>query len=225
MKLARAWELLGQLATKSATCNGKVGNVAEEVSNLKCGFDTLKHDMTVLKTAGSEVAMVRAKLQQHDKESASHLSNLLCAIEEKKERVSVLKEFIHPCGHGNWKRVEYLDFSDSETACPDVFAAGVYSERPHTCSISSSGERFICNKHTIKVSGTQYTRVCGRARAYQFGRPNAFRGYRRGRTINEAYLSGISLTHGGDLSGTVNLATHIWSFVMGLNQISKRSAR
>ena len=75
-----------------------------------------------------------------------------------------------------------------------------------------------CNKHTIEVNGREYTRVCGRVRAYGVGQSNAFLGYAQGRGINEAYVSGVSLTHGGDLSGTANLATHIWSFAMGFDQ-------
>ena len=117
MKLAHAQELLGQLVTKSATLNGKVGDVQEGV---KCGFETLKDDVTVLETARSQVTIRIPGLEQHDNEAASQLSDLLGAVGEKKERVRVLKEFLHPCGHGSWERVEYLDFRDAGTACPDV---------------------------------------------------------------------------------------------------------
>ena len=218
MKLAHAQELLGQLATKSATLNEKVGDVDEGVSNLKCGFGTLKDDMTVLETARDAV-MATAGLEQHDNEAASQLSDLLGAAEEKKERARVLKEFLHPCGHGSWERVEYLDFRDAGTACPNVFASGVYSERPYTCSLLNPTSTFECNKHTIEVNGREYTRVCGRVRAYSVGQSNAFRGFNTvGLGINEAYVNGVSLTHGGDLSGTADLATHIWSFSIGFDQ-------
>ena len=71
--------------------------------------------------------------------------------------------------------------------------------------------------HTINVNGREYTEVCGRVRAYGLGFLNAFAGANeRGLGINEAYVYG---THGGDLSDTVNLATRIWSFAMGLDQI------
>ena len=217
MKLARAQELLDQLATKSAILNEKVGDMQEGVSNLKCGFDTLEDDMTVLETA-RDLVMVTGGLEQHNNEAASQLSDLLGAVEKEKERVRVLKEFTHPCGHGSWERVEYLDFRDAGTACPDVFSSNVYSERPYTCSHMNPTSPYECNKHTINVNGREYTRVCGRVRAYEFGRADAFRGHIRDRGINEAYVTGVSLTHGGDLSGTADLATHIWSFAMGLDQ-------
>ena len=166
MKLARAQELLRQLATKSAILNEKVRDVQEGVSNLKCGFDTLKDDMTVLETA-RDLVMVTGGLEQHDNEAASQLLDLLGAVEKEKERVRVLKEFTHPCGHGSWKRVEYLDFRDAGTVCPNVFASDVYSERPYTCSDVNAGSSFECSTHTINVHGRQYTKVCGRVMAWQ----------------------------------------------------------
>ena len=222
MKLARAQELLRQLATKSVILNEKVRDVQEGVSNLKCGFDTLKDDVTVLETA-RDLVMVTEGLEQHDNEAASQLLDLLGAVEKEKERVRVLKEFTHPCGHGSWKRVEYLDFRDAGTACPPGFASNVYNERPYTCSHSNPTSPYECDRHTINVNGREYTRVCGRVRAYQFGSASAFEGHITDRGINEAYVTGVSLTHGGDLSGTANLATHIWSFAMGLDQIVSHS--
>ena len=50
-----------------------------------------------------------------------------------------MKEHMHPCGHGSWHLVEYLDFRDAGTACPDSFVSGAYSERPHVCSTDPSG--------------------------------------------------------------------------------------
>ena len=212
MKLARAQQLLGQLATKSATLNMKVWDVQEGVSNIKCGFDTLKDDVTVLETARSEEAMAIAGLEQHDNDAASQLSGLLGAVEEEKERVRVLKEFLHPCGHGSWKRVEYLVFRDVGTVCPDVFASGVHSERPYTCSNLNPNQ---CNMHTIQVHSKEYTKVCGRVRAYGVGLSNGFIGYHdEDQGIDGAYVNGVSLTH-GDLSDP----THIWSFAIGLAQI------
>ena len=159
-------------------------------------------------------------LEQHDNEAASQLSDLLCAAEEKKERVRVLKEFTHPCGHGSWERVEYLDFRDAGTACPTVFASDVHNVRPYTCSLVNPSAFLECNTHTINVHGREYTKVCGRVRAYGVGFANAFLGHSEfSQGINGAYVTGVSLTHGGDLSDTVNLATHIWSFAIGLTQM------
>ena len=48
---------------------------------------------------------------------------------------------------------------------------------------------------SIPVSA-EYNKVCGRIKAYQFGNPDAFSQHTLGSiSINEAYLSGISITH------------------------------
>ena len=181
MKLAHAQELLGQLATKP---NRKVVDVEKGVSNLKCGFETFKDDMTVLETARSQVAMATAGLEPHDNEAASQLSDLLGAVENEKEKV--LKEFVHPCVQGSWERVEYLNFRNAGTVCPNVFASGQYNERAYTCRLSNPQVTYACDKQTIKVNSREYTRVCGCARAYKFGHPNAFLGALTGLTTNEA---------------------------------------
>ena len=46
-----------------------------------------------------------------------------------------------------------------------VLASGVYSERQYTCSLSPSSA-LECNTHTINVESREYTKVCGRVRAY-----------------------------------------------------------
>ena len=60
------------------------------------------------------------------------------------------------------------------------------------------------------MGGSQYSRVCGRALAYRFGRTFAFNdGSRRG--IDDRYVDGLSLTHGAPGS-----RQHIWTFASGL---------
>ena len=162
-------------------------------------------------------------LDQHDDESASELSDLLETVEEKKEKIDDVKDFTHPCGGSGWVQVEYLDFRESGTSCPPAFAQTMYPERPHTCGIKSQTEE-VCDLLTVSVGGRQYSKVCGRIRAYQFGAAGALgRQAMTGRTINEVYLSGISLTHGGMFSDLSDPPTHIWSFTAGLTQFQLSS--
>ena len=106
---------------------------------------------------------------------------------------------------------------------------GQYGERAYTRVVFQNHSLHTCMLATSTLSKSTvvniYTGVCGLVRAYKFGRPNAFLGAFTGLTINEAYyVAGVSLTHGGDWSGTANLhvATHIWSFAMGLDQTVPR---
>ena len=77
-------------------------------SGLKCGFNSLKNDVTILENA-------RSALQQHNQLTSSQLSYLLGVVNKIKERVNNVKEHMHPCGHGSWQLVEYLDFRDAGT--------------------------------------------------------------------------------------------------------------
>ena len=53
----------------------------------------------------------------------------------------------------------------------------------------------------------QYSRICGRVRAYQIGNTNAFRSSNTG--IDGNYVDGASLTHG------LPTRRHIWTFAAG----------
>ena len=224
-KLEYAQQLIGQLSSKSADLNWKVEDAGKDVGSLKCGFGTLKDDVTVLESARSAVTDAGTALDQHVDESASELSALMNAVEEKKETVNNVKDFTHPCGGSGWEQVEYLDFREGETPCPtsdSVIGQTMYPERPYTCGIDSDMFSRGCGILTIPVRGREYSKVCGRIRAYQFGTPDGFFLFHGASSdsINEPYLTGISLTHGASLqTGTSGEpATHIWSFVLGLTQ-------
>ena len=60
----------------------------------------------------------------------------------------------------------------------------------------------------------QYSRVCGRVRAYQFGTTNAFASQERSSSasIDSAYVDGVSLTHG------LSPREHVWTFAAGLHK-------
>ena len=95
----------------------------------------------------------------------------------------------------------------------DLINLTTYSRR--TCGQAHSGW-CSCSSTTFSVDGSQYSKVCGRALAYQFGFNGAFRGYhfvRQG--IDGQYVDGLSLTHGAPGS-----RQHIWTFTSGLYTVS-----
>ena len=97
--------------------------------------------------------------------------------------------------------------TDSSTTCPSGWQLTGYSKR--TCGRASDGAR-TCDSVTFPVSGGEYSRVCGRIKAYQWGATAAFYSYHSAciTTIDGAYVSGISLTHN-------NPRQHIWTFAVG----------
>ena len=117
----------------------------------------------------------------------------------------------HSCGGtGEWRRVVYLDMTELHTICPSGWNMTGYSKR--TCGRNHTGIR-TCSSATFPVTGGEYSRVCGRIRAYQWGAINAFLNYDAGwvTTIEHDYAGCVSVTHGTPRN-------HIWTFVAGLSE-------
>ena len=70
-----------------------------------------------------------------------------------------------------------------------------------------------CDSVFFPVTDGPYTSVCGHIRAYQYSLPDAFEAYHQGKStsINEAYVAGVSLTHGSPRQ-------HIWTFAAGTSE-------
>ena len=103
---------------------------------------------------------------------------------------------------GGWMRVADLDMTDPTQNCPSGFRLITSPKR--SCGRPGSG----CVSTTFPVHGVQYSRVCGRVIAYQFGSTNGFRAYYSNHkiTVDDVYVDGVSLTHGQ------NPRKHIWTF-------------
>ena len=115
----------------------------------------------------------------------------------------------HPCGASpGWRRVAFLNMTDPSQDCPSGWSLTSHSVR--TCG-RASYEQSTCDSVTFPVSGGEYSRVCGRIMAYQYGSAWAFRGAIGGQSLDGSYVDGISITHGLPRQ-------HIWSFAVGLAQ-------
>lgn len=112
-----------------------------------------------------------------------------------------------PCRGPGWRRVAFLNMSDSNEQCPAELAETSYSVR--TCG--RNGPTRNCWSVTYITGGMQYDQVCGRAIAYQYGQNIAFNPSLRDSrlTIEDQYLDGLSITHGAPGS-----RQHIWSFAV-----------
>ena len=113
-------------------------------------------------------------------------------------------------GEGGWRRVAYFDMTDSSTSCPSGWQLTSLSRR--TCGRASNFE-LSCDSAFPPVVGGDYSKVCGRIRAYQQQTTDAFEAYDDGfvTTIDGAYVAGVSLTHGFPRQ-------HIWTFAAGSSE-------
>ena len=122
------------------------------------------------------------------RDSSGHVTQQYCDMERE------------GCGtRGGWMRVAHLDMTQPNQQCPSGFRL-----------ITSSSKRLCgrpgpagCVSVTFSTDGISYNKVCGKVIAYQDKTPDGM--YSRG-TIEDAYLDGVSITHGTPRQ-------HIWSFL------------
>jgi len=114
------------------------------------------------------------------------------------------------CGGPGWTRVAYLNMSDPQQTCPSNWTLNASPVRG--CGRSSNSPR-NCDSVIYPVSGLAYNRVCGRLLAYHKGFSEGFSTLFPSSSLETAYVSGISLTHGSP--GT---RQHIWTFVGAENE-------
>ena len=170
------------------------------INDIKDDLSRVKNNLTNLNKTVSDLSVT--------------VSDLSGDLEDYKQRTEFYFGFItpiHTCGGtGGWRRVVYLDMTDPNTNCPSGWQLTSHSKR--TCG-KVSNDYLSCDSVTFPVSGGDYTRVCGRIKAYQYRTTDAFETYHKGSvtTINGSYVSGVSLTHGSPRQ-------HIWTFAAGYSE-------
>ena len=220
--LEYAQELLGKLVYKSSQLNWKVNSIQEDVHTLKCGFDSLEEDVTVLETACSELlAQLRDMetcLEEHCEQSRTDLWQVQTCLNAA---MSTAEAVDTPLWIDRMATsIVKLDFSDINTTCPAgwqlITGTGVRSCGRMTIARES------CDSATVSTDGS-YSRVCGCISAFQIGLTDAFQEYHDDDLqLHEAYLSGVSLTHGEGEEPTLE---HIWSFPAGRTEDPNSSRR
>ena len=112
------------------------------------------------------------------------------------------------CGGPGWRKAAYLDMSDPTQTCPPAWELITTPRR--SCARPSDAIQHSCYSAMFPTQGIQYSQVCGRIIGYQVGQPEAFFAS-GGRTIDERYVDGVSLTYGSPRQ-------HIWTFANALDE-------
>ena len=203
-QLSKLDDLLSKLNTLNTSFSQHQLQTTAELAHLK----------TSLNSKLDSLMATAAHLSSDHQEIQTNISDVQC-MDTQHNNLTHQLETIKYCiespsmyscgGTGGWRRVIYLDMTDPHNNCPWKMTG--YCKR--TCGRSSTGYH-TCDSATFPVSGGEYSRVCGRIKAYQWGSTVAFYSYhyRRVTTIDGAYACGVSLTHGTPRN-------HIWTFVAG----------
>ena len=111
------------------------------------------------------------------------------------------------CGLRGLMRVAYINMSEPCSTCPPPLAQYWAND----VKVCGPAVNFGCNSVVFPVHGVGYNYVCGRAVGYSFYYPlGLYYGTDASYTIDQNYLSGLSITHGATGS-----RSHIWSYAAG----------
>ena len=120
-------------------------------------------------------------------------------------------------GTGGWTRVAYLNMTDTNQQCPQAWSEVLSPKR--TCRRTSSR----CESEYFNTYSINYTSVCGRVIAYQYGNTDAFGPYINRQTppntIDTAYIDGVSITNGQ------SPRHHIWTFASAISKVFESGIR
>ncbi len=121
------------------------------------------------------------------------------------------------CGCGStpgWMRVADIDMTDPNQQCPEGFRLRSGTSK-RMCGRIANGRG--CTSIVFPTHSVQYSRVCGRARSYQYRAVYAFGAgseYHGQQHVDATYVDGVSVTHGQ------SPREHIWTFAAGIHEQS-----
>ena len=107
---------------------------------------------------------------------------------------------------GQWKRIADIDISTGDD-CPTGWNKSSHNGVSFCRAPSDDAG---CYSALFSTNGLNYSQVCGRARGYQKGSPDAFYSSSPlwAGSIDNHYVDGLSITHG-------NPRHHIWTYAVG----------
>ena len=160
------------------------------IHNLTADNKLLKIESAQSKEAISNLTINNERVKALSMDNSATLRNLTAMVET-----------LLVCGSSAWTRVAYLNMTNPSEQCPSGFK--LYNQNGVRACGRPDGNG--CLSSVQFPVGMTYSEVCGRVTGYQYWGPDAFSSHR---SINDAYVEGVSLTHGSPRK-------HIWSFAAG----------
>ena len=167
---------------------------------------------TAINTVSGQGQQIDVKVLQGDGGGCVLKEERQRALDEIHQTVESLLENYTCNGTPGWRRVAFINMTNTSYNCPTGLNLTSYSKR--TCGRAHTIDEG-CSSTTFNVRGLPYSRVCGRIKGYQFGATCAFQQFSQG--INSYYVCGVSLTH-----GEPGRRQHIWTFAAGVTEETSR---
>ena len=123
-----------------------------------------------------------------------------------------------------WRRVAYINMTDPEAECPSGLnetSNSTTGQRACGRSVDGAGDTVAAPGGFSSVTfpvNTTYSNVCAYARGYQYYTMDAFWQSPIRTIINDAYIDGLSITHG-------NRRKHLWTLAVGNTELSSLHVR
>ena len=174
---------------------------------------SLNQRLALVEASNAEIENSRKECKKIAHETEGELGEIQTCVEEAKKTIGRVEGFLHPCCGSGWRRVVNFDMTDPNTECPMPWVEDT-SDGVRVCGRSTTGSD--CDTVTLAEIEEPYTEVCGRARGYQRGSPQAFKAFIDSGgtlTLMDPFVDGLVLFRDYPTD-----PEHIWTFAAGLRQ-------
>ena len=208
-----------QLTQSQTSLNSKLDTAQSKLDSVHSKLDSVHFKLDSLTATTAQLSSDHQQIQDNLHMETAQTVTLHQTLQYNlTKELNIIQEHVKMCcnntkptytcgGTGGWRQVVYLDMTDPNTTCPSGWKLTGYSKR--TCGRFRTTPSRLCDSAIFPIR-EDYSRICGRIRAYQWGHPDAFAHYhyKHVTTIDGAYVDGVSLTHGTPRH-------HIWTFAAG----------
>lgn len=211
---------LQSLTAESNERHWKINDITDELKTIQYDFVSLNQRLALVEASNTEIENSRKECNKVAAETEGELGEIESCVKEASATLGRVEGFLHPCCGSGWRRVVNFDMTDSNTNCPSPWVLNTSPDGIRTCGRANAAAG-QCDPVTFSDIGEPYSEVCGRARGYQRGSPQAFRahiatlstGPGDELTLMDAFVDGLVLVR--DDPGDPK---HIWTFAAGARQ-------
>ncbi len=209
---AKVGSLEGELNTKHLEVKEELASLQRDTNSTLHMLQELKNQLIDLRQESSLAHQDLLPGSCSELHTNSRSGYYLLAGNSSEKVYCDMDRLSRGCGsQWGWMRVANIDMTDPSQQCPEGFGL-----RPATSKrmCEMTRETAGCTSIVFPTHSVQYSRVCGRVKAYQYGTPDAFAPYyyHRSYTVDDLYVDGVSITHGQ------SPRKHIWTFAAAVDE-------